>query len=169
MESPSKISISDFIFFIRGKKVILDFHLSQLYEVETRALKQQVRRNRDRFPEDFMFELKKKEWAELITNCDMLNQYKFSPITPMAFSEQGVAMLSSVLKSKKAISVNIAIMRAFVKIREMIEEGNEIKLRIDELERKYDGNFKIIFDAIRQLLEKENKKAEPVGFKIGKK
>jgi hypothetical protein len=103
------------IYEFRGVKVMLDFDLALLYELETRSLKQSVRRNNYRFPDDFMFQLKKMEWQELITNCDKLPEsIKFSPQTPFAFSEQGVAMLSSVLKSKKAVETNIAIMRAFV-------------------------------------------------------
>ncbi len=91
------------IFYLRGKRVMLDFHLGALYEVETRALKQQVKRNIERFPDDFMFELTQSEWTELITNCDNLNSAKFSHSLPYAFTEQGVSMLSSVLRSKKAI------------------------------------------------------------------
>ncbi len=157
------------IFYIRGRKVMLDFHLAAMYEVETRALKQQVNRNLERFPEDFMFKLSEKEWKELITNCDNLGALKFSPIVPSAFTEQGVAMLSGILRSKKAISVNIAIMRAFVKMRELIDENKDLKKKLDLLESKYDKQFHIVFEAMKQLIEKENKPREPVGFKIKKK
>lgn len=102
--------LASFIFLIRGEKVMLDFHLAILYNVETRALKQQVNRNIDRFPEDFMFHLSKLEWNELITNCDILGNFKYSPASPYAFTEQGIAMLSGILKSKQAVEVNIAIM-----------------------------------------------------------
>jgi len=101
------------IYEIRGQKVMLDFDLAEMYEVENRVLKQSVKRNPDRFPDDFMFQLTKHEWQEVITNCDNLPEgVKFSPATPFGFTEQGVSMLSSVLKSKKALQVNIAIMRA---------------------------------------------------------
>ena len=113
-------TVIDLIYVIRGVKVILDIDLSQMYELETRALKQQVRRNMDRFPSDFMFQLSKSEWNELITNCDKLGNYRHSPSTPFVFTEQGISMLSSVLKSKKAIEVNIAIMRAFVNMRQLL-------------------------------------------------
>ena len=112
-------NIQSKIYELRGQKIILDFDFAEMYEVETRALKQAVKRNLDRFPEDFMFQLTKPEWKEVITFCDNLTDtIKFSPVTSFAFSEQGVAMLSSVLKSKKALQVNIAIMRAFVFIRQ---------------------------------------------------
>jgi hypothetical protein len=146
---------------------MLDFHLASLYQVENRALKQQVKRNIDRFPEDFMFQLSKDEWQELITNCDKLGAYKFSPASPYAFTEQGVAMLSGVLHSKAAITVNITIMSTFVKMRELIDENKELKKRLDEMEFHYERQFRVVFDAIRQLIEKKNKPLPPIGFKIG--
>ena len=157
------------IFYIRGVKVMLDFHLAGLYKVETRVLKQQVKRNIDRFPEDFMFQLYETEWKELITNCDNLGSVKFSPATPFAFTEQGVAMLSGVLRSEKAIKVNIAIMRAFVRMRELIGQNKELKKKLDKMESKYDQQFRVVFDAIRQLIEKKNEPRNPVGFKTSKK
>jgi phage regulator Rha-like protein len=111
--------IKNSILEIRGMKVILDFELAKMYQVETKRLKESVRRNIRRFPNDFMFELTKNEWNKVITNCDNLPEnIKFSPATPFAFTEQGVAMLSSILKSKKALQVNIAIIRAFVFMRQ---------------------------------------------------
>ena len=115
------------VFYIRNKKVMLDFHLAVMYDVETRILKQQIKRNRERFPEDFMFQLTESEWRELITNCDKLGAYKYSPTIPLAFTEQGVAMLSGILRSQLAIKVNIAIMRAFVKMREFLDDNKELK------------------------------------------
>lgn len=127
--------IQNKIFDIRGQRVILDFDLAEMYEVENRALKQAVKRNINRFPEDFMFELTKNEWQEVITICDNLPQtVKFSPALPFAFSEQGVAMLSSVLRSQKAIEVNISIMRAFVTLR-------QYALGYAELNRKLGGFY----------------------------
>ena len=113
--------IQNKIFEVRGYRVMLDLHLAELYQVETRALKQAVKRNIDRFPSDFMFELSKDEWLGLITNCDKFpDNIRHTPTPPMAFTEQGVAMLSSVLRSKVAIEVNISIMRAFVLMRQMV-------------------------------------------------
>ena len=152
------------IFYIRGKKVMLDFNLAALYGVETRALKQQVKRNPERFPPDFMFELSKDEWRELITNCDNLGAYRFSPSLPFAFTEHGIAMLSSVLNSAQAVSTNISIMRAFIKMRDMINDNNDLKLRLDELETKHDRQFKIVFDAIRKLIGSDAKEKKHIGF-----
>ncbi|MCD4790993.1 MAG: ORF6N domain-containing protein [Bacteroidales bacterium] len=157
------------IYYIRGVKVMLDFQLAALYDVETRVLKQQVKRNINRFPEDFMFQLSETEWKELITNCDNLGSVKFSPTTPFAFTEQGVAMLSGVLRSEKAINVNISIMRAFVQMRVLIDENKDLKKKLDEMESKYDQQFRVVFEAIRQLIEKKNEPRNPVGFKTSKK
>ena len=110
---------------------MLDFHIASLYEVETRTLKQHLKRNINRFPEDFMFQLTQTEWKEVITICDNLGGAKFSPATPYAFTEQGVAMLSGILRSEKAISVNIAVMRAFVKMRELIDDNKDIRKKLD--------------------------------------
>lgn len=161
--------ITSQIFFIRGVKVMLDFHLASLYEVETRSLKQQVRRNSSRFPNDFMFQLSETEWKEHITNCDMLGANKFSPVTPFAFTEQGVAMLSGIINSERAINVNISIMRAFVKMRVYLDENKDLRKKLDTLESKYDQQFKIVFDALRQLLEQENKPRKKIGYKISNK
>ena len=130
------------IYEVRGQKVMLDFDLAELYEVENRALKQSVKRNIDRFPTDFMFQLTKAEWQKVITNCDNLAEnLKFSPATPFAFTEQGVAMLSSVLKSKKALQVNIAIMRAFVFIRQYALSHKDLTEKLKALETKYNKKF----------------------------
>ena len=119
---------------IREQKIMFDFDLAELYEVENRALKQAVKRNIERFPPDFMFQLSKKEWSEVITNCDNLPEgLKFSPVTPFAFTEQGVAMLSSILRSKKAIEVNIAIMRAFVFIRQYALTHRDLTEKLKQL------------------------------------
>jgi tRNA U34 5-methylaminomethyl-2-thiouridine-forming methyltransferase MnmC len=155
------------IYYLRGKKVMLDFDLANLYGLETRILKQQIKRNLERFPDDFMFQLTKNEWNELITNCDKfpLNVRHF-PVRPLAFTEQGVAMLSSVLRSRQAIMVNIAIMRAFVNLRLMLESNKELAQKIDELERKYDAQFQVVFDAIRNMIAIENEPREKIGYKI---
>ncbi len=158
---------------IRGQKVILDFDLSSLYEVENRALKQSVRRNIFRFPEDFMFQLSKNEWSEVITNCDNLPEnLKFSPQTPFAFTEQGVAMLSSVLKSEKALLVNIAIMRTFVEIRKMVSFQSEVsqqmlafKNEIEERLGEHDVQLLEVYSIMEQYLDKKTKKVTIKGFK----
>ena len=135
---------------------MLDFDLAKIYEVENRALKQAVKRNTDRFPVDFMFQLTKSEWQEVITNCDKLpDNIKFSPALPFAFTEQGVAMLSSVLKSKKALQVNIAIMRTFVFIRQFALSHKELTIKLLELETIYNKQFNDIYEAINYLMEKE--------------
>jgi hypothetical protein len=157
------------IYFIRGKKIMLDFHIASLYQVETRTLKQQVKRNIKRFPGDFMFQLTENEWKELITNCDNLGGAKFSPATPYAFTEQGVAMLSGILRSDKAVIINIAIMRAFVKMREFIDENKDMRQKIEALESKYDKQFKIVFDALRELIVQNNEPRPAIGFKAGGK
>ncbi len=167
-------TIQQKIYEVRTQKVMLDFDLADMYEVENRALKQAVKRNLDRFPDDFMFQLTKDEWQELITNCDKLPEgVKFSPATPFAFTEQGVAMLSSVLKSKKALQVNIAIMRAFVFIRQYALSHKDLTDKLKELETKYDKQFKDIYEAINYLLQKDQQEAEQkerqqIGFKNSK-
>jgi len=140
------------ILFIRGQKVMLDRDLAQLYGVETRVLNQAVRRNIERFPADFMFTLTRDEIMRIsqIAISSGHETIKFSK-NVMAFTEQGVAMLSSVLNSKRAVQVNIAIMRVFVKLREMIASNKELSRRLDKLEKKYDAQFKVVFDAIREL------------------
>ena len=163
-ENNNEIKISRNILFIRGEKVILDFALAELYQVETKVLKQSVKRNIKRFPSDFMFELNDEEFANLrsqfVTSSWGGLRYK-----PFAFTEQGVAMLSSVLKSDRAIEVNIGIMRTFVQLRKLIETNKDLSLKIDAIESRYDEQFKIVFDAIRQLMSEEIKPKKKIGFK----
>lgn len=138
---------------IRGAKVILDRDLAELYGVETRALKQAVRRNRERFPEDFMFVLTKEELSAWRSQNVMSKEEAMGlRHLPMAFTEQGVAMLSSVLRSRCAVEVNIAIMRTFVQLRTLMDGNRELARRIEILESKYNQQFKVVFDAIRRLL-----------------
>jgi len=167
--------IQNKIYEVREQKVMLDFDLAALYEVENRSLKQAVKRNIDRFPNDFMFQLTKNEWQELITNCDKLPEgAKFSPVPPTAFTEQGVSMLSSVLRSKKAIQVNIAIMRAFVFIRQYALSHKDLTDKLRELETKYNKQFKDVYEAINYLLQKDKQDAKQkernrIGFKTDNK
>ncbi|WP_321375016.1 ORF6N domain-containing protein [uncultured Draconibacterium sp.] len=155
------------IYDIRGCRVMLDFDLASLYDVETRTLKQAVRRNLSRFPNDFMFQLKKDEWTELITICDKLpKSVKYSPALPMAFTEQGVAMLSSVLRSPIAIEINISIMRAFVLMREMALGYDELLKRIEQLEISTNAQFSEIYQALTELMKKPEKvERNPIGYR----
>lgn len=150
------------IFLIRGQKVMLDRDLAELYGVETRVLNQAVRRNIERFPADFMFELTRDEImgiSQFVTSSDL----KFSKRVT-AFTEQGVAMLSSVLRSKRAISVNVEIMRTFVRLRQMLASNSELARKLEEPEQKYDRQFKVVFDAIRQLMTPREPKRKLIGF-----
>lgn len=151
------------IYLIRGEKVMLDRDLAALYEVETRILNQAVRRNRERFPVDFMFELTREE-IEGISQIVTSSTIKFSKRVT-AFTEQGVAMLSSVLHSTRAIQVNIEIMRAFVRLRQMLASNAELARRLDRLEKKYDRQFKVVFDAIRQLMMPTAPTRKLIGFR----
>jgi hypothetical protein len=164
-------NIAQQIFFIRGEKVMLDFDLAVLYQVETRTLKQAVRRNPDNFPPDFMFQLSRKEWDELITNCDNLGPLKYTPSAPYAFTEQGVGMLSGVLKSRRAVRVNIAIMRTFVRMRKVLETHKELSAQLSKLEKrinKQDRTIVHILNAIRDLMDYKGEPRKRIGFKIGK-
>lgn len=153
------------ILLLRGKKVMLDRDLAALYGVSTKRLNEQVKRNRKRFPEDFMFQLTGKEKSEVVAICDHLKSLKYSPTLPYAFTEQGVAMLSSVLNSDRAIQVNIQIMRTFTKLREMLLTHADLKRKIEDMERKYDQRFRIVFEALKRLIEPPTKKMKEIGFK----
>ena len=162
--------IQNKIFEVRSCRVMLDYHLAELYQVETRALKQAVKRNIERFPGDFMFVLTQEE-ANLLLSIGVSQNvippdYNFGVAMPMAFTEQGVAMLSSVLRSKVAIEVNISIMRAFVLMRQMAIGYEELLKRIEELEVSTDAQFNELYQALTQLLSqsKQQKERRPVGF-----
>jgi len=150
------------IYLIRGHKVMLDRDLAELYGVETRVLNQAARRNIDRFPSDFMLTLTREEIRNL-SQIVISPGFKHAP-NVFAFTEQGVAMLSSVLNSKRAVQVNIHIMRAFVKLREMISSNKDLAKKLDELEKKYDLQFKVVFDAIRELMAPPEPKKKKIGF-----
>lgn len=157
-----------FIFQVRGFKVMIDADLALLYDVPTKALKQQVKRNIERFPVDFMFELTKNEKEELVTNCDRLAVLKHSSVNPLAFTEQGVAMLSSVLRSEKAIKINIEIMRAFARYRGLLKENEELKNEIFKLDAKLNQAFKFLLEKLDALHQIENEPRKPIGYKIDK-
>jgi hypothetical protein len=157
------------IVVIRGHNVMLDADLAKLYGVETRVLVQAVKRNIDRFPEDFMFQLSEEQLTLLRSQSVISNPGRGGRrYLPYAFTEQGVAMLSSVLRSKQAILVNIEIMRAFVRLRAMALSYKELARKVDALERKYNSQFKVVFDAIRKLMETPARTPRPrVGFRVG--
>jgi phage regulator Rha-like protein len=143
--------IENKILLIRGDKVMLDVDLAELYNVEVKHLVRAVRRNIERFPSEFMFQLDNKEFMELRSHFGTA-KFKMRRFAPLVFTEQGVAMLSSVLNSKRAIQINIEIMKTFVRMREMLISNRAMAKRLDELESKYDKQFDVVFDAIRQLM-----------------
>lgn len=161
---PSEI-IEKRIFVVRGQKILFDFYLADLYGVQTKVLIQAVKRNLDRFPEDFMFQLSKEEFGNLRSQFVTSNRGG-RRYAPFAFTEQGVAMLSSVLHSKRAIQVNIEIMRAFLRLREIIASHKELAQKLEDLEKKYDAQLKVVFDAIRQLMKTPEKPRREIGFKV---
>ncbi len=158
------------IYFLRAKKVMIDRDLAELYGVTTKAFNQAVRRNIDRFPSDFMFQMSKDEYAHLrsqfVTSSSEHGGVRY---LPCVFTEQGVAMLSSVLRSKRAISVNIQIMRTFTQLREMYLENDQLRLKVELMERQYDEQFKIVFDAIKRLIVEEQSPKPEIGFRAKKK
>jgi flagellar capping protein FliD len=171
--------LAKLVFFIRGEKVLLDADLADLYGVATKVLNQAVKRNRDRFPADFMFQLTLEEWegmrSQFVTSYPDSSPMKSQIVTasrrkltaiPYAFTEQGVAMLSSVLRSQRAVEVNIAIMRTFVQLRRLMDSNRDLARRIDALEARYDEQFSQVFEAIKQLItdDKSRKAKPPMGF-----
>ncbi|WP_350288968.1 ORF6N domain-containing protein [uncultured Croceitalea sp.] len=169
-------TIQNRIYEIRGQKVLLDFDLAELYGTETKKLKQAVRRNIDRFPFDFMFELTKEEYTALrsqIVTLEHQGRGKYSKYNPFAFTEQGVAMLASVLRSPKAIEANIRIVRAFVFLRKYALSHTELTKKLQVLEAKYNKQFNDVFEAINYLLQKNQEQTEQrnrkrIGYKSGK-
>jgi hypothetical protein len=152
---------------VRGLKVMLDRDLAELYGVETRVLNQAVRRNAGRFPPDFMFKLTRDEITR-ISQLVISSNFKFSK-SVHAFTQEGVAMLSSVLNSPRAIRVNIEIMRAFVRLRRMLASHVELARKLEALEKKYDAQFKVVFDAIRQLMAPAERPPKKIGFQLREK
>lgn len=153
------------IFTFRAKKVMVDSDLAVLYEVQTKRLKEQVKRNISRFPGDFMFELNEIETLELVANCDRLQSLKHSSVHPMVFTEQGVSMLSSVLRSEKAIQINIEIMRAFARYRAIFAETNELKNKVDALDEKFTQAFNYLLKRLDELHFKQSQPRRRIGFK----
>lgn len=166
-------TIQSKIYEVRGQKVMLDFDLAELYEVETRVLKQAVKRNMVRFPSDFMFELTKDEWQLLTSQIVIFEKGqgkgKYPKYLPFAFTEQGLAMLSGILNSVKAIEVNIAIMRAFVFIKQYALTHKDLTEKLKELETKYNKQFKDVYEAINYLLQKDEKALQQAKLEAAQK
>lgn len=159
--------IAQKIFFIRGKKVMFDKDIAILYGVKAIALRQQVKRNSERFPQDFMFQLSIEETKSLLSQNVIASKKSLGGARPYVFTEQGIAMLSGVLTSSRAVRVNIQIMRTFTKLRELMISHKDLAYKIESLERKFkehDGHFKIVFEAIKQLLEPPRESKVKIGF-----
>ena len=158
------------IYFMRGQKVMLDRDLAELYGVKPIALRQQVSRNTRRFPSDFVFRLSRREAEFLVSQNVIPSKRSLGGYLPYAFTEQGVAMLSSVIRSERAVLVNIAIMRAFVRLRRLLATHKDLARKLEQMEKKYDAQFKIVFDAIRNLMEPAPvSRRHPMGFITGAK
>lgn len=170
MESLSLPEIELSILTLRGQRVMLSSDLARIYGVEPRTLMQAVKRNSERFPADFIFQLEFEEWQNLKSQF-VISSWGGIRTAPYAFTEQGIAMLSSVLRSPQAVQVNIEIMRAFVRLRRILSEHQEISQRLNDLESRYDQQFKAVFDAIRALMRVPEDKKNPIGFtaRIGSK
>jgi len=158
-------NIANHIYILRGEKVILDVDLAVLYGVETRVLKQAVRRNADRFPDDFMFQLSDDEISWVVSQNVIPSKSYFGGAKPFAFTEQGIAMLSGVLNSERAVKVNIVIMRTFVQMRRLMLTYEDLESKIEKLEKKYDKSFALVFKALKQLIQKEAEPRKRIDFK----
>lgn len=154
------------ILFIRGEKVMLDSDLAEIYGVSTKRLNEQVKRNANRFPVDFMFQLTETEKSEVVANCDHLAKLKFSPRLPYAFTEHGALMLANVLNSERAAQTSVMVVRAFVRLRQLLSSNAELARKLESLEKKYDAQFKVVFDAIRQLTSPPAKPKRGIGFHV---
>ena len=152
------------ILVIRGHRVMVDADLAELYGVPTKRLSEQVKRNATRFPADFMFRLSAKEKAEVVANCDHLSRLKFSPTRPRVFTEHGALMLASVLNSDVAVKVSVEVVRTFVRMREIVATHADLARKLDALEKKYDGQFRVVFEAIRQMMVADNNPKRRIGF-----
>lgn len=152
------------ILMIRGQKVMLDADLAELYGVPTKRLNEQVKRNANRFPPDFMFPLTEAEKQQVVAICDHLRKLRYSPNLPNAFTEHGAVMLASVLNSPAAVQASIAVVRAFLRLRQMLATQTDLSRKVAALERKYDGQFKAVFDAIKKLMQPDEKPGKRIGF-----
>lgn len=152
------------ILFLRRQKVMLDADLAELYGVSTKRLNEQVRRNADRFPSDFMFCLTPEEKKEVVAICDHLKQLKFSSALPNAFTEYGAIMLATVLNTRLAVRMSLQVVRAFVKLREILSTHKDLARKIEEMEMQYDANFRVLFNAVRRLSNPPVRKKRLIGF-----
>jgi hypothetical protein len=160
--------IAQGILMIRGHKVMLDADLADLYGVTTKRLNEQVKRNQERFPVDFMFQLTEEEKAQVVANCDHLKRLKFSPVLPNAFTEHGAIMVASVLNTPQAVAMSVLVVRAFVRLRQMLTSNADLARKLAALEKKYDTQFKVVFDAIRELMTPPGPKTKRlIGFVSG--
>jgi len=151
---------------IRGEKVMLDADLAAIYGVTTKSLNQAVKRNLDRFPPDFMFQLTAREKTKVVTNCDHLARLKFSPHLPYAFTEHGALMLANILNSERAAQTSVQVVRTFVRLRQMLASNADLARKLTALEKQYDAQFKVVFGAIRQLMAPEPPKRREIGFHV---
>jgi hypothetical protein len=159
------IPIARRLLLLRGERVILDADLAELYGVTTKALNQAVKRNRGRFPVDFAFRLTTAEKNEVVTNCDHLQSLRYSPSPPTAFTEHGAIMAASVLRSARAVSTSVQLVRTFIRLRQVLVSHVELAGKLDALEQRYDAQFRVVFDAIRALMEPVEVEDPPViGF-----
>jgi len=154
------------ILLIRGEKVMLDRDLAELYGVETKRLNEQLRRNRDRFPPDFMFQLTPQEWKSLRSQFATLKRGEHRKYLPYAFTEHGALMLANVLKSERASRTSVQVVRAFVRLRQLLASNAGLARKLDSLEMKYDAQFKVVFDAIRKLMSPPETKRREIGFHV---
>jgi hypothetical protein len=157
------------ILLIRGHRVMLDADLAEVYGTTTKALNQAVKRNRERFPAEFMFQLTRREKDEVVTNCDHLGKLKYSPNFPFAFTEYGAVMLASVLNSPIAVQASIAVVRAFIRLREILAAHKELARKLKELENRIEGHdeeITALFDAIRELMDSPEKPSKQIGFHV---
>lgn len=152
------------ILLVRGKKVMLDKDLAGLYQVKPFVLRQAIKRNSARFPSDFMFQLKKEEAEAMVSQSVIPSMKNFGGSLPYVFTEQGVAMLSSILNSEQAIMVNIQIIRTFAKLREILSTNTKLRIKIEKMEKKHDGQLRQVFDVLKQLIMQEEKPKKPIGF-----
>ncbi|MBM4333245.1 MAG: ORF6N domain-containing protein [Deltaproteobacteria bacterium] len=173
MDEPKSLipseTIEKRIFLLRGQKVMLSIHLAELYQVEPRVLIQAVKRNIERFPKDFMFQLNREEFNNLKSQIVISSWGGLRRAAPYAFTEQGVAMLSSVLNSSRAIQVNIEIMPAFVRLRKILASHADLARKLEDLEKKYDSQFRVVFEAIRQLMAGPERPPKKIGFQLKEK
>jgi hypothetical protein len=153
------------ILFVRGQKVMIDSDRAEVYNVTTKVLNQAVKRNIERFPADFMFQLTQNEKDKVVTNCDHLGKLRFSPSLPYAFTEHGAIMVAALLNSPVAIAASIHVVRAFIRLRQLLESNIELARKLSALEKKYDSQFRVVFDAIRELMTPDTSKKRKIGFR----